>query len=162
MSGHLVVPNSFESISTVTLGSSASGITFSSIPNTYSHLQFRISGYMSGGNWAVIQFNGDTSGNTRHILYGNGSAVTAGSATTDGLTYLSSSSGGAGITDVLDYTNTNKYKTVRTLGGWDLNGSGYIVLGSNLWQNTSAITSVTFAGNSSWAAGSTIALYGVK
>ena len=36
------VPNSFESIATTTVGSNVSEVTFSSIPSTYTHLQFRL------------------------------------------------------------------------------------------------------------------------
>jgi hypothetical protein len=49
---------------------------------------------------------------------------------------------GCVIIDILDYTNTNKYKTVRSLGGYDNNGSGYTALFSGLWLNTAAITSI--------------------
>jgi hypothetical protein len=34
---------------------------------------------------------------------------------------------GVGIIDILDYANTNKYKTIKSLDGCDLNGAGVIV-----------------------------------
>jgi hypothetical protein len=67
------------------------------------------------------------------------------------------------VVDVLDYANTNKYKTVRALQGFDSNGDGRIYLGSNLWKNTNAVTSITltaFSGN--FVQYSHFALYGIK
>ena len=65
--------------------------------------------------------------------------------------------------DILDYSNTNKYKTARVLGGMDFNGSGSASLQSGLWMSTSAVTSITCisAGNN-WTTGTQIALYGVN
>ena len=69
------------------------------------------------------------------------------------------------VIDLLDYSNTNKYKTLRSLGGWDANGSGRIILNSGLWGNSgSAISSidiVTSTGNN-FVQYSTFALYGIK
>jgi hypothetical protein len=63
----------------------------------------------------------------------------------------------------LDYTNTNKNKVYRTLGGFDANGSGEQGLFSGLWMSTSAITSIDLITNSgSWTSSSSFALYGIK
>ena len=69
---------------------------------------------------------------------------------------------GTGIIDILDYADTSKYKTVRTLFGYDANGSGYIAFSSNLWQSTSAITSITMTPVNGIAEYSSFALYGIK
>jgi hypothetical protein len=45
----------------------------------------------------------------------------AGVCTSDGIT---ASVYSAGVIDILDYANTNKYKTMRILDGTDANGSG--------------------------------------
>ena len=68
-----------------------------------------------------------------------------------------------GVIDILDYANTNKYKTSRGLSGYDANGSGLLYLASGLWMNTAAITSIEITdalGN--FATNSTFALYGIK
>ena len=69
------------------------------------------------------------------------------------------------IVDILDYENTNKNKTIRSLAGLDLNGSGgRIEFCSSLWMSSAAITSVkvdNFAGGNI-AQYSSFALYGVK
>ena len=160
---------SMDALGVVTLGSTQTSITFSSIPSTYTHLQIRaltVTNVPSGSG--VMYFNGDsTNTNYRnHYLYGSGTSAAA----NDGGNHSyapefvgggATTSPGASIIDILDYTNTNKYKTTRELGGYDANGSGYITLSSNLWMNNAAITSISF-NITSWLAGTSFALYGVK
>lgn len=175
--GHIST-NSYESISTVTLGSSSSSITFSSIPSTYTHLQIRVLAKGDRGIWlenAYVQFNSDSSSANYydHALYGDGSSAAAGtSANTGVLIYTFGGNGGAsgstlfgsGVIDILDYKNTNKYKTLRYLGGTENNTNGLIGVGSGLWKNTSAISSITMIPTvgSNWLANSKFALYGIK
>jgi hypothetical protein len=153
--GVFVPPTSYQSIQTVTVGSGgSSSITFSSIPSTYKHLQIRAIGKPStaGGQNCLFNFNGDTGSNyNAHQLYGNGSSAAA--------TAL-----GTGTYGWVTYWDTNKYKTTRSLGGHDLNGSGYILFRSGLWMSTSAINQVvlTSAGSTSFAEYSSFALYGIK
>jgi len=66
--------------------------------------------------------------------------------------------------DILDYTDTNKYKTMRALYGQDTNSVGGITFYSGLWKNTNAITTVTLIPNNSafWATYTQAALYGIK
>ena len=170
ISGHLyTVVGSYDSLATVTLGSTQTSITFSSIPSTYTHLQVRaltVTNVPSGSG--VMYFNGDSTNTNyhNHYLYGSGTSAAA----NDGGNHSyvpefvgggATTSPGASIIDILDYTNTNKYKTTRELGGYDANGSGYITLSSNLWMNNAAITSISF-NITSWLAGTSFALYGVK
>lgn len=177
ISGHL---SSYDSIATVNLGASQTTITFSSIPQTYKHLQLRVNARSTRavtleGCW--LYFNGDTSSTTTydyHILIGNGTAASTASQTTPttpgalanliaGASATASIFGG-GITDILDYTNTNKNKVLRSLGGSDLNGSGQIRFTSSMWINTSAITSITIdtQAGGDFVQYSSFALYGIK
>ena len=169
ISGHLWPASSYESIQTVTVGAGgSSSVTFSSIPSTYAHLQIRYFLKGSAANWNMIQFNGDTGNNyTYHAVYGNGASALAGGLT--GLTgwdfnYNNSTTAfQGGVMDILDYSNTNKYKTGRCLHGFDENGSGIIELNSGLWMSTSAINSFTITQVSgSFSQYSTFALYGIK
>jgi hypothetical protein len=69
------------------------------------------------------------------------------------------------VIDILDYANTNKYKTIRYLSGYDANGSGRVGLGSGSWRSTSAVTSITLQGleySSNYKQYSSFALYGIK
>jgi len=166
--------NSYESISTVTLGSAQSSISFSSIPSTYKHLQIRcMISSATAGNALQIRFNSDSGTNyNTHFLLGTGAAASAGAYVSSRNTAMlsmnyngvSTTQPTAQITDILDYQNTNKYKVVRTLAGSDLNGSGEIDFNSGLWLSTSAITSITLNLESSgnFNANSSFALYGIK
>ena len=161
-------------ISTVTIGSTATQyIQFTSIPQNYSHLQIRGLGRIDAGGGAVslrINFNADTAGANyyNHWLYGNGTTASNTSGTYGVSAYLAGSGAfanvfGTFIIDVLDYSDTNKNKTTRILGGYDNNGSGTAALCSNLWLNTSAISSIWLFGDiGSFVQYSSFALYGIK
>jgi hypothetical protein len=172
-------PNSFASIATQTVTSgTASSITFSSIPQTYKHLQLRLlannndTGGSGVGNVRCSGFfNGDTTQTNyyNHYLYGDGYSAGAGAENTAkwimSATRNSMIAPGIAIADILDYTNTNKYKTARALWGWDNNdgNNSSVRLLSGLWSNTSAITSITITPESgAFKAYSSFALYGVN
>lgn len=153
--------------------------SFTNIPQNFTHLQIRVfnRGTRIGnpaGDLSYIRFNDDYGTNyTAHWLLGTGSSVTTGfnnslsfmymgdNTTSDGSTLANVFA--AQIWDILDYSNPNKFKTVRMIAGWDANGSGYTALVSGLWRNTAAITSIPNMGvaNSLPAAGSRYDLYGI-
>jgi len=177
ISGKLWQPDgAYESLATVTLSASTASITFAGIPNTYKHLQIRaIARSAASSDYNVnIKLNSDAGSNyAYHRLYGTGAsaAAQAGSSLTyaniAAITTLNSETAnafGAAIIDILDYANTSKYKTIRSLNGRDINGGGTINLHSGLWQSTSAITSIDFTGASAdnFAQYSQFTLYGVK
>ena len=161
----------YESISTVTLSSSASSVTFSSIPATYTHLQVRATMLNASNLYSIkLRFNGDTATNySAHQLTGTGATVLAGAETSVdigligvGAVSTASYTGGM-ITDILDYANTNKYKTVRSLSGADGNGSGQVKFASVNWRSTSAVTSIFInADGSNFNQYTQFALYGIK
>ncbi len=158
----------------VTVGSGgAANVEFTSIPSTYTHLQVRaiIKNTANNSESVRFRFNGDTAGNySFHRLFGDGSSASAyGEANTSYAGEASSSNSpqtnifSALVYDVLDYANTNKYKTTRGLSGKDFNGSGNIFLFSGNWRNTAAVTSLTIYPNSdNFAQYSSFALYGIK
>ena len=169
-----VTATDYESIATVTVGAGGSvSIDFTSISSAYTHLQLRgINRNETANNTFRLRFNSDSGTNySRHYLIGDGaSASTAAGANTPdiGIGVIATSSNGSSIfsgfvIDILDYANTSKYKTVRSLGGYDANGSGYITLTSGAWRNTSAITSITLLSESGdQNQYSSFALYGIK
>jgi hypothetical protein len=161
--------NYMEPIATTLVGSGGvNTVIFNDIPQTYKHLQLRVLCKNGTGTyWVITQFNSDTGNNySYHNIYGSGSAVAAeGYADkAESNTFLNSSSQfSAGIIDILDYSNTNKYKTLRALGGYDANGSGYISLASIGWRNTDPITSIKlYSYTSNFAQYSRFSLYGIK
>jgi hypothetical protein len=165
----VILPGSYESIATVTVGAGGTtSVSFTSIPSTYKHLQIRVLSLASaGGSSATIEFNGTTAPNAlynTHTLYGNGSTVTASytASYNFGPDFQGSASApGATIIDILDYADTNKFKTTRVLGGYDANGSGIVGLTSNLWRNTVAISSIVIK-YTTISQYSSFALYGIR
>jgi hypothetical protein len=174
ISGSLLATD-FQSISTVTVGSGgASDVTFSSIPSTYTHLQIRYIAQSAG--YGRIQFNSNTTGSNyySHYITATGSSGSAGEL--PGSTYSSlvwsiqnfsttANVFNAGIIDILDYTSTNKNKTVRIIQGVDKNGSGDVEFTSGVFSATpAAITSIKLfphAANT-WLQYTQFALYGIK
>jgi hypothetical protein len=168
ISGHLFAPSgAYDSIATVVSTGSSGTITFSSIPQTYTHLQLRI--FTVNSQYGTVSFNGDTtSTNYRsHALVGTGLA--ASSVAYTNVIYMPWDSADSNnpyseVIDILDYTNTNKNKVTRSLAGVDKNGgSGQVALTSGLWMSTAAITSISMVVNSGvFGTNSIFALYGIK
>jgi len=172
ISGHLWSPTgAYDSIATGVGTGSNTTITFSSIPQTYTHLQVRAS-YLSSTSTVVIpNINGINTGGTYaiHGLRGNGSTVSAYGLTSYDYAQIgtavvaSPTNPAVFVFDILDYTNTNKNKTIRWLAGNDANGSGNVELGSILNNNTAAVTSISFPiASGNFPVGTRIALYGIK
>lgn len=189
ISGNLTPPWSpeggYDALATVTVGSTAlSSITFSGIPTGYKHLQIRASitpGTASGDSYGYIRFNEDASSSYAWHRLGGGDGQTPGSSgstsQTSAACLLMTGAGNSNlypapaIIDVLDYSQTSKNKTIRSITGIDQNtnsgvgGTSQLNLFSGLWQNTSAINSITLIPNSlviSFKQYSSFALYGVK
>ena len=169
----------YESIQTYALSSSQTTVTFSSIPSTYKHLQIRFIARNTGAgvdfDYAAIQYNGNnsTASYTYHVLSGNGASASSGGNGTGVIGYnlggyivaggVTANRFGVGVIDILDYANTNKYKTTRVLSGWDNNGAGNIALISGLFLSTSAISSIAISSQTGdLAQYSSFALYGIK
>jgi hypothetical protein len=159
----------FEQIATVNGTGSSGTITFSSIPSTYKHLQLRAVVLTSNNSRNLfVQMNGVTSSSYRaHSLTGLASGILStdsASTTSMNLGSLDSPLVGASnpsvvITDVLDYANTNKNKTIRSFFGT----SSGVVLSSGLFIDTAAVTSLTiFSESTNFAASSRFSLYGIK
>lgn len=169
-SSRLAAVGDYDSIATTTLSSSAASVTFSSIPATFTHLQIRALGKDASIYGTIfISFNNDTYSTnfSRHGLYGDGTSASAfGAANAPYMNMMTTpvSSGGFGVAvvDILDYTNTNKYKTIKSLSGNDNNGSGVVALFSGSWRNTAAISRIDILSDSTMGQYSSFALYGIK
>lgn len=174
----------FEHIETQTVGAGgAASITFSSIPQTYKHLQIRAlhrTARAATADNIFVQVNGDsaTTYYAMHQLNGNGTSASSsgwgfGTAGNNGLWghYGPAANSlanvfGVFVMDILDYTSTSKFKTARSLGGTDTNGNDLsnIQFASSFWGQTSAVTSLTLVSQNAVNISqySTFSLYGVK
>lgn len=182
--GHISY-NSYESIATVTVpsGGGSSSIDFTSIPQTYKHLQLRYIAKNTDTTKAdldsfYITFNGV--GGTSYSWYRleglwNGTVQSYGIASQGNIwigpniTSYSSYANmfSPGIIEILDYADTNKFKAVRKIGGVTTNGTGTepgeMAFNSGSFQSTSAITSISLSkSGSNLATYSHFALYGIK
>jgi hypothetical protein len=153
-------------------GTGAAGsFSFSNIPQTFAHLQLRLyTRSYTTGSLINHYFNADYAATnyTQHWGYGNGTTATAGTAQSQPYAYLPYGSTqstdlanayAVSIIDIHDYTSTNKFKVLKSIGGYDLNASGIVTMYSAMWSSTAAITSWTLTPG--FATGSVAVLYGI-
>lgn len=166
------MPNTFELIASSTVGAGgAASIEFTSIPNTYTDLQFVMSARSNRASNAdplTISLNSSTSGITFRTLYGNGSAAGSYTDAGDYFTYINAASSTSSTFSTFqlylpNYTSSNN-KSWSVDNAWENNATAngdFLVAG--LQTITSAITSVkvsTVVGT--FVQYSTAYLYGVK
>jgi hypothetical protein len=178
---------SYDSLATVTVPSGGvASVTFAGIPTGYKHLQIRGIAQTNRTGYVVdlttVRFNSDTGANySSHNLFGGYNTtpnVTANANVSSSLMQFNGLNSGVGtnvftgiIMDILDYADTNKYKTVRNLQGFDVNGTvgtgslgGTIALSSGSWRSTVAVNSITISmiDGTLFNQYSQFALFGVK
>lgn len=165
----------FDSIATVTAAGGETSLTFSSIPQTYKHLQVRWVNQMNVAGATGIWFrpNNDSGASyAYHQLLGNGATASTSANASSSIGMIAASFGynanykNVGTFDLLDYANTSKYKTGRAFSGFDDNSgtnTATVRLCSSLWMSTAAVSSlVVYMNTDAFMAGSTFALYGIK
>lgn len=151
-----------------TLTSTATSITFSDIPTTFTDLVLAISIIPSGAGLSPqIRVNGDSGSNYSYTtLYGNGTSALSARGSGNNTTYLyyanSPTSGTTAQYNVQfqNYSNATTFKTMlHKLSVTGIESTLQCVL----WRNTSPITSIQiFTSASSFASGSTFTIYGIK
>jgi hypothetical protein len=151
-------------LATVTLGASASSVTFSSIPATYRDLILVADLILSSSNSQQIRvrLNADTGSNYSFVnMLATTSAISQ-SGTTTGIRIGHGFSGSRSshILNLMDYSATDKHKTGIARGD---NAANRVEALANRWANTSAVTSMSAVVEdaSNFASGSTFSLYGV-
>jgi hypothetical protein len=167
--GGQVFENAFELIATATGTGASPTITFSSIPQTYKHLELRYVEKNDGTTGGFLRLNGITSSSyARHTLEASGSTPGSGSGTPTSSIFqrfapsTTVNAFAAGIISILDYSSTTKNTTIRVFAG-ERGTNSQIALDSGLLNNTAAITSITLTANSSgYETGSRFSLYGIK
>jgi len=168
----------YESIATLTASGGESFLSFTSIPSTYSSIQLRGIGRFSTAvhaNFVSIKLNNDTAANyVWHRIWSDGGTAFAGATTASTFMPIGRATGssaassiyGAAVCDILDYSSTNKNKTIRALGGTASTNStnqNIIQFSSGLWLNTAAVNRVdVYPDSGTWSTGTTFALYGIK
>lgn len=169
----------YDLLETQVLTSSASSVTFTGLGSytDYKHLQIRLASRnartVGGSERLGLRMNGDTGTNySMHRLEGTGSTLSSFNSSPSTRIYIGCNPRGSGtdneygaaIVDILDFSSTNKYTTIRALGGAHSTYDNRIVVNSGAWMNTNAVTSLTFTddGGDNFTAGSRFSIYGVK
>jgi hypothetical protein len=159
------MPNTYTELATQTLGTAASSVTFSSIPQTYTDLVLVINGLgvASDSLGVNMTFNGVTTNRSYTRLQGNGSTASSLRSTNDpAIGVLGNSEGGNVIANIMNYSNTTTFKTILTRYNSSDAGDGRVGSYVSLWGSTAAITSIVLSFTSGdIAAGSTFSLYGI-
>jgi hypothetical protein len=161
-------PGTYESISTAIVDSGgAASIEFTSIPSTYTHLQIRclVQANSSGNSALALNYNSDTTAGNyyRRALLGDGSSASTQQAQQFYAGVITDNAWSINIIDILDYKNTNKYKTTRVLSGRENNSTGAVFFTSQLWMNTNAISTINISpAAANFIQYSSIALYGIR
>ena len=165
--------STYTPIATQTLSATASSVTFSSIPGTYTDLVLTVNAGESSNAPVYLRVNGlTTSIYSNTWIRGDGSAASSSRYNTTALggagfnldnfsafPPFPADFSGIGIYNLMNYSNTTTNKTVllrHASANWSMVNVGLI-------QTTNAITSINvypFAAN--WTIGSTFTLYGIK
>jgi hypothetical protein len=153
--------STYTPISTTTLGSSTSSVTFSSISGSYTDLVLTIDGIASTEASDIMTFNSDSASNYSWTLMdgapssargSNQSACYLGNTWTD--RYFK-------IINIFNYSNSTSYKTVISRSNYQA-GNYAVSAWVSLWRSTSAITSLTVGPNSgTMSSGTKLTLYGI-
>ena len=152
----------YKPLATVTLASTATSITFSSIPATYRDLVLVINGKATAAASLRIRVNSDT-GNNYLWLRMIGEAAGVFSDSSSPANFLdggnpSTTEGYMSITQFMDYSATDKHKT--TLHRINFPATTHTLTNAGKWLNTAAITSIQVY-NPTFAVGFTASLYGI-
>jgi hypothetical protein len=153
-------------IASQTVTTTVAGLTFSSIPSTYTDLVVITSTRGTVDSHLLLQFNADTATNYSSTYYyaTAGAGYTARQTNTFGCfvgrTATATSDFATGVTHIQSYSDTTTNKTILSQGA---SPAVLNILYSGTWRNTAAITSLTISGNTTdLLPGSTITLYGIK
>jgi hypothetical protein len=158
--------SAYTALANVTLGSTASSVTFSSISGSYRDLVLVLDGRSTSTADLAFRVNGDTANYNFVFMAGSGSATSTNAVTSTDyiipsggrLTSISSNQTNC-ILNFMDYS-TDKHKTILLRTN---DSSQSLSANAARWASTSAITSIAcFALGTTFTSGSNFALYGVS
>jgi hypothetical protein len=157
----------YDLIASTTLAAASASVTFSSIPATYRDLILVLNGESGSALEISYRFNGDTGSNYSWL---NAMGFVGGTNTFSISenkivawlpNNLDANTRFDQITQIMDYSATDKHKTTLNRFGGRSSSTGLTSMAAGRWANTAAITSVVINGSANFAIGSTFNLYGV-
>jgi hypothetical protein len=160
--------SAYTALANITLGSAVATVSFTSINQTYRDLVVVVNAIPSGTiNWQMLINNLEDGGRYNQVWMlgagsGNGSSSSqesVGKFTLD-VSGITSSQRVQSTIHLFDYAQTDKHKSLL----WRYDNPAFeTVTAAGRFNQTTAVTSIQLrAGTSTWAAGSTFALYGVS
>jgi hypothetical protein len=171
----------YDLIQTANVTTATGNLYFTNIPQTYSHLQLRVSMRTTNAsiNYSSLYIAPNdnlTTSYTVHQFYTDGAAgpsAAGRAAGSDNSFMVQNFAGGtaptytfgSGIVDIYNYRNTNHYKVMRSFAGTETTtpGNGWVFWNSSIFTaNTNAITSLTLYADGNFAPSTLISLYGSK
>lgn len=161
------MPSTYDKIASTTFSSPSAGITFSSIPATYTDLRLVFSGRSNG--YAAIRFNNASGAfyTNTGIRENSGNTQTSQTYLYAGFTTFGLGSGEPVLStfDIMGYASEN-YKVCITKTSMDYNSSQVVAFrGIGAWRaDTAPIDTITFSsgdGGSNLILG-TLTLYGIR
>jgi hypothetical protein len=150
----------YVSLATYTVtGSADASVEFSSIPATYRDLICVVVGTSNSDQRAFyIRFNGAAAESNTSAVYAQGNGSTTTSFTDTGLYIISDDQQFSSIFQVMDYSATDKHKTVLIRN----NNNAQVWMGVGRWAQTTAVNSITLDRSGfTWSVGTTFSLYGI-
>lgn len=157
------MPSAIIPLQNIILVSTATSVTFGSIPATMRDLKIVVNAATSTQGNLQIRVNNDSGNNYSQVRMSaynggtNSTSIITNSLVTNVATGLQPTSRATNIYEILDYSATDKHKSIICRAGH----SDEIDLIVARWANTAAITSVTILPGSTFAVGSSFSLYGV-
>ena len=152
----------YTALANITLGSSASSVSFSSIPASFRDLVLVVAGTNTASGHLNIRYNGDTGSNySRVVMEANApNGARSFSATESALfVFVMTTTQGNLVHQVMDYSATDKHKTSLSR---ENRSSDQVSATAGRWANTAAITSMTATVDANqMATGTTLSLYGI-
>jgi hypothetical protein len=160
--------STYTPLATVTIGSPAGSVTFSSIPATYRDLIVTFSGSLSASTRIDLRVGAgslDTGNNYNSvIMWGNGTSASSVNYNNNPLMYtlFDPTNSGTGIVNasfsIMDYSATNKHKTF--IGRAD-SSTNLAMAFAGRWASTSALTTIALLPIANFTTGSVVSLYGI-
>lgn len=164
------MPETYEPISTQTLGTAVADVYFNSIPQTYTDLVLVMNGGCTINAGIGYRFDGDNTNNySSTFLEGNGSAASSNRYTSMSFMRIgfnatwSTGLVNTAISHIQNYSNTTTFKTVLSRVN-DLS-NGALGASVGVWRKTpEALNSINIltSNGTTFLVGSTFTLYGIK
>ena len=172
-----------EAIKTTYVEDPVSSVTFSSIPQTYEHLQIRMSGGFddsgNGGHQVYVRFNGITGGQYSSTMFTAYSGTNFNGDRYTGFTYVYGAGGimgplarrpefGVSLMDIVDYTNPFKRQMMMSIQGYapGYDGGSLMRMGGGFVDSNAGLAALTtillYPPGGNFVRGTSISLYGVN